>query len=66
MATMLAVVRWATVMVAEVSGSGDVGGGEGGGGKGGGEVIAPSSWGLGCNGNGGRAEVAARGEAIVG
>ena len=46
-------VRWATVTVLEVIGSDGVVSGEGGGGKEGGEVIAPSSWGLGCSGNGG-------------
>ena len=40
---MLAEVRWATVTVLEVSGSGGVVDGMGGGGKGGCEVIAPSS-----------------------
>ena len=53
MATMEAALGWATVPVSEVSGSGGEGGGEGGGGKGGGVVIAPLSWGMGCNGNGG-------------
>ena len=66
MVAMEAALGWATVLVLEVSGSGGEGGGEGGGGKGGGEVIAPSSWGLGCNGNGGGTEVAARIEAKVG
>ena len=53
MAAMEAALGWATVTVSEVSGSGGEGGGEGGGGKGGGEVIAPLSWGLGYNVNGG-------------
>ena len=57
---------WATVTVTEVSGSGGVVGGKGGGGKGGNEVIAPLSWGLGCSGNGGGAEVVVRVEAAVG
>ena len=63
---MLATVCWVTVTVSEVSGSGGMGGGEGGGGKGGGEVIAPSSWGLGCSGNRAGAEVAVRVEGAVG
>ena len=61
---MEAAVGWATVTVSvsEVSGSD----GKGGGGKGGGEVIAPSSWGLGCSGNGVGAEVTVRVEGAVG
>ena len=67
MAAMEATVGYATVTALEVSGSGGMGGGEGEGGKGGGEVIAPSSWGLGCSGNrGGGSEVAVRVEAAVG
>ena len=63
---MEAAVGCKTVTVSEVSGSSGVGCSEGGGGNGGGLVIAPSSWGLGYNGNGGRTEVAARVEAPVG
>ena len=63
---MEAAVGWATVTVSEVRGSSGVVGGKGGGGKGGGEVIAPLSWGLGCSGNGGGAEVAVRVEATLG
>ena len=54
MVVMEAAVGWTTVTVSEVSGSAGVGsgkgGGEGGDGKGVGKVIAPSSWGMGCNG----------------
>ena len=52
--------------VSEVSGSSGGGFGESGGGNVGGVVIAPSSWGLGCNGNGGGTEVTGRVEATMG
>ena len=63
---MEAAVGCKTVTVSEVSDSSGVGCSKGGGGNGGGLVNAPSSWGLGYNGNGGRTEVAARVEATVG